>query len=239
MIYKYLPYFIFKPLFGDRKKWGLKSNENDSDFIKWNEECLKFYTDTQKDSVGSMINNFGFKIMKQIDLSNKTILEVGPGSIEHLDYNFTKPSKYILCDIREMFLDISEKRLEYYGIKNIEKIIVEGLHIPLEDNSVDILITFHQLEHIYELDEYLIELKRILTPNGILIGAVPTEGSIAWGFGRFLTSRRYVNKHMDFDYDKIIYWEHPNFVTKVKEKLDNHFTNIKSIKNLLVFYLWI
>jgi len=35
---------------------------------------------------------------------------------------------------------------------------------------------------------------------------------------------------MDFDYDKIICWEHPNFVNKIKKLLDENFTNIKSIK---------
>ncbi len=119
MLYRYLPYFIFKPLFGDREKWGLKTDFYDADFIKWQNEY------------------------------------------------------------------------------------------------------------------YLQELKRILKPNGILIGAVPTEGGIAWGLGRFVTSRRYVKKHMDIDYDKIICWEHPNFVNKIKKQLDDNFINIKSVKKPL------
>ena len=177
MIYKYLPYFIFKPLFGDRKKWGLQTDFNDKDFRKWQDECyLKFYNDNQKGSIGTTVNHFGFKIMEEVDLSNKIILEVGPGSIEHLDYNSSKPEQYILADINKDFLDISSNRLEQYGIKNVEILQVEGLEIPLDDNSVDITVTFHQLEHIYELDNYLKELKRILKPNGILIGAVPAEG---------------------------------------------------------------
>jgi len=234
MIYKYLPYSIFKPLFGDRKKWGLQTDFNDKDFRKWQDECyLEFYNDNQKGSIGTTVNHFGFQIMKEIDLSNKVILEVGPGSIEHLDYNTTKAHKYILADINKDFLDISSKRLEHYGIDNIETIQVEGLKIPLDNNSVDTIVSFHQLEHIYELDTYLQELKRILKPNGILIGAVPTEGGLAWGLGRFLTSRRYVKKHMDFDYDKIICWEHPNFINKIKNLLDKNFTNVKSIKKPL------
>ena len=231
MIYKYLPYFIFKPLFGDRKKYGLQTDFNDKDFRKWQDECyLEFYNDNQNGSIGTIVNHFGFKIMKGVDLTDKTILEVGPGSIKHLDYNSSKPKQYILADINKDFLDISSKRLKQYGIENIETIQVEGLTIPLKDNVVDVLVTFHQLEHIYELDTYLQELKRILKPNGVLIGAVPTEGGVAWGFGRFLTSRRYVKKNMDFDYDKIICWEHPNFVNKIKTLLDKNFTNNKSIK---------
>ncbi|QNM91538.1 class I SAM-dependent methyltransferase [Aliarcobacter cryaerophilus] len=231
MIYKYLPYFIFKPLFGDRKRCGLKTNFEDKDFRKWQDECcLKFYEDNQKGSIGTIVNHFGFKIMSQIDLTDKVVLEVGPGRIDHLDYNQTKPKKYILSDINKDFLEISKNRLKEYCIDNSDTLEVQGTSIPIEDNSVDVLVTFHQLEHIYELEEYLQELKRILKPNGVLIGAVPAEGGVAWGFGRFLTSRRYVRKNMDFDYDKIICWEHPNFVNKIKKLLDENFTSVKSIK---------
>ena len=231
MLYKILPYFIFKPLFGDRKRWGLKTDFEDKDFRKWQDECyLQFYQDNQKGNIGTAVNHFGFQIIKNIDLTDKTILEVGPGRIDHLDYNSTRPRKYILADINKDFLEISKKRLQEYGINDIDTIEVHGITLPLEDDSVDVLVTFHQLEHIYELEEYLKELKRVLKPNGILIGAVPTEGSLAWGLGRFLTSRRYVKKNMDFDYDKIICWEHPNFVNKIKILLDKNFTNSTSIK---------
>lgn len=73
------------------------------------------------------------------------------------------------------------------------------------------------------------ELKRILRPKGIIVGAVPCEGGLAWGLGRFLTSRRYA-KRLGINYDKIICWEHPNFVDKIKSLLDKNFVKIKSIK---------
>ncbi len=231
MIYKYLPYFLFKPLFGDRKKFGLTIDENDSDYKLWQNECyLKFYADNQKGTIGKYVNNMGFKIMTHVDLSDKIVLEVGPGSIDHLDFNKSKPEKYVLADIKQDFLSISEKRLISYGIENIEKIKVMGIDIPLEDNSVDVIITFHQLEHVFELEKYLLELKRVLKNGGILIGAVPTEGGFAWGFGRFLTSRRYVKKTMNFNYDKIICWEHPNFINKIDKLIKSNFKVNRSIK---------
>lgn len=196
MIYKYLPYFVFKPLFGDRKKWGLQTDFEDKDFRKWQDECyLEFYEDNQKGSIGTTVNHFGFKIMEQIDLTDKVVLEVGPGRIDHLDYNQSKPKRYILADINKDFLEMSKNRLSEYGIDNSDIIEVQGTTVPIEDNSVDVLVTFHQLEHIYELEEYLKELKRILKPNGILIGAVPAEGGGSLGI-----------------------WKVPNIQTICKEK---------------------
>ena len=62
MIYKYLPYFIFKPLFGDRNKWGSKTDFNDREFIEWQDNCyLKFYKyRIYKETLWSIANGFKF-----------------------------------------------------------------------------------------------------------------------------------------------------------------------------------
>ena len=39
-----------------------------------------------------------------IDFTNKVILEVGPGVLEHLQYNHTKPKKYYLADKNTNYL---------------------------------------------------------------------------------------------------------------------------------------
>jgi len=235
MLYKCLPYSIFKTLFGDRKKWGLKTNHQDEDFIKWQDNYYQFYNDNQKGKIGNVINHYGFKLMRQVNLENLTALEVGPGIIEHTVYWNHEPETYIIADINKTFLKESAAKLKNISIKSIIELKVEDTHIPLEDNSVDIIISFHQLEHIYKLDDYVQELKRILKPNGILVGAVPTEGSIAWGLGRWLTSMRYVNAQMNFNYNKIICWEHPNFVNTIKMNLDKYFTREYSKKKPFSF----
>lgn len=231
MIYKYLPYFIFKSLFGDRKKYTGEIDHNDPDWHNWKKGNLEFYHNVQKGSIGHIINHMGFKIIKYVDLSDKIVLEIGPGIIEYLIHNQTRPKRYYLADIRSDFLEMSAQVLhEKFNIKQVEKIKLKDIHVPLPDNSVDSIISFHQLEHIHKLEIYLDELKRILKSNGLLIGAVPTEGSLAWGIGRILTSKRYVNKNLNFNYDKIICWTHPNFVDHIKKSLDRRFTIIRSVK---------
>ena len=44
------------------------------------------------------------------------------------------------------------------------------------------------------------------------------------GFWCMLTSRRWMKKNTNIDPDKIIYWEHPNFVSNIKFHLDNIFS---------------
>jgi hypothetical protein len=61
--------------------------------------------------------------------------------------------------------------------------------------------------------------------DGLILGGIPCEGGLAWGLGRYLTTRRYVHKNYGINYDKIICWEHPNFVDFIIERLDAHLDN--------------
>lgn len=151
MLYKYLPYFVFKALFGDRRKFGLKPEFDDSDFIRWrNKQYLEFYSNTQKRGIGKIVNSLGYSIMRYVDLGGKIVLELGPGIMEHLRYSKTRPEKYILVDVKKEFLETTSEILKSYGVYNIKSILVEDnrIDLPLDDESVDVIIAFYQLEHI-------------------------------------------------------------------------------------------
>lgn len=56
----------------------------------------------------------------------------------------------------------------------------------LESNSFDVITMWHVLEHVPNLDEYILELKRLLKPTGTIIIAVPNFKSFdANYYGRF------------------------------------------------------
>ena len=55
----FLPEKISKKFFGDRKKYGLIPDKNDSDWILWEKEYLNFYDTTQKKGLGSFVNDSG------------------------------------------------------------------------------------------------------------------------------------------------------------------------------------
>ncbi|MCE5250871.1 class I SAM-dependent methyltransferase [bacterium] len=236
MLYKYLPNFIFKSLFGDRKQWGNQPFANDKDFIYWMDKLwLDYYMGFHQGRIASTVNHLGFKIMNHINLNNRSILEVGPGNVEHLRYTQTRPREYIIIDLTEDLLTVAEKKLNSYNVHNVKKILLSGTHIPLPENHIDIILTFHQLEHVHNLTEHIDEFKRILKNDGLIVGAVPAEGGLTWGIGRFFTTRRYIKKNLNIDFDKIICWEHPNFVDAIKKILDREFTLVKSWKKPLGF----
>jgi len=153
-------------------------------------------------------NKFGTKIMK-----NDTCW------IEWL--------KFYAIDTNPNFLKETNKKIncDFEGIK-----VSRTDKIPIDNNSIDIILSFYSLEHIFNLDQMLLEFKRVLKKNGIVVGAIPNEGGLAWGLGRYFTSRRFVQKNSDINYDKIICWEHPNFSDDIINSFKKNNLKINFIK---------
>jgi SAM-dependent methyltransferase len=215
-----LPHRLRVPLWGDRERWGLEVKETDPCWKEWERTYLDFYAANQREGVGTKVNDAGYRVMAEIDLSGKRVLEIGPGDIRHIAFWRGRPGEYLLADIQAGMLDKAERKLADAGVPFRSLLVRRGERLPLEDAAVDVVVSFYSLEHIYPLDPFLKEVDRVLSPGGVLIGAIPAEGGLAWGGGRLLTSRRWFRKHTSIDPDKIICWEHPNYADQVIAELD-------------------
>lgn len=51
----------------------------------------------------------------------------------------------------------------------------DGLKLPLLTGSIDVVVSFETLEHIPTPDRFLTEIKRVLSPGGLLIASVPNR----------------------------------------------------------------
>jgi SAM-dependent methyltransferase len=229
MLNKNCPYILKTRLWVNRKKFGTIVDQSDSDWKKWLDKgYTDFYQNTQTQFLGNLLRRLSCPLFSEIDFSNKTVLEIGPGEIWHLKLMNTKPKKYVLCDVDENFLRISKQKLDKAGIENAAKILHRNMNnvLPFSDDSFDIILSFNCLEHLNPIDFHLVEMKRVLRMGGHIAGCIPCEGGIAWGIGRFLTTRNYVIKKYGINYDKIICWEHPNFADYINERLTKHFNKL-------------
>lgn len=226
MIRNYLPKKIKSALFGNREKFGTKIIQNDICWLEWLRFSEKFYLETQKKGVGNIVNEIGYKILKKINFNDNVVLELGPGNLPHFKFWNSQPKKFIAIDTNENFLKATKKKINcaFEGIK-----VLRSSKIPVKSNSVNIILSFYSLEHIYELDLMLKEFNRILKKDGIIVGAIPNEGGLAWGLGRYLTTRRYTKK-FKINYDKIICWEHPNFADFILNSFKKNKFKIEKIK---------
>lgn len=221
-----LPELFSIPLFGNRKAYGYQPPTEDPDWEIWRQGRGSFYQDTQQTGVGKVVNHAGYRILDSIDLTGKRILEIGPGNLPHLANWRGKPASYTIADNNQAMLEQSTLILGKLGIPTTAHLI-DSHHIPEEDEQFDLVISFYTLEHMYPLKDYLKELERLLCKGGLIAGGIPTEGGLAWGLGRFLTSRRYILHNLKIDPDKIIPWVHPNFAEVVLKELDQTFTPIR------------
>jgi len=221
-----LPRILSVPLFGDRERYGQVPDRNDPHWIEWNARQYEFYIASQRTSIGLRVNDAGYAIMKHAPIAGARVLEVGPANIRHSRHWSGMPSHYVGIDYRRELLAVTHRDLEALNLSH-EEIVVDAddRKLPFADASFDLVVTFYALEHFYPLDDHLQELQRVLKPGGHLVGAVPCEGGLAWGGGRFLTSRRWLHRNTSVSMDKIICWEHPNFVDDILEGLGKRFSS--------------
>lgn len=217
---RFLPRALRAPLWGDRQRWGLTIDESDTCWNEWQNSYDDFYNATQREGIGTQVNDAGYKVMKQIDLTGKRILEIGAGDIRHSQFWQGYPTEYILADVRSEMMRKAQARLNEKGVTFRSIMLEREQTLPLSENSVDVIVSFYSLEHLYPLSPYLKDMCRVLKPGGVLIGAIPAEGGVAWGVGRYFTSRRWFMKNTSIDPDKIICWEHPNFADDIITELD-------------------
>jgi SAM-dependent methyltransferase len=223
LIRHWLPRALRGPLWGDRERWGLTIRQDDACWQQWQRTNLDFYAANQRAGVGMAINDAGYRVMSRLNLQGKRVLEIGPGDIRHLVFWRGRPSEYLLADVQAEMLRKAEAKLAAAGVPHRSLLVERDTRLPLEDASVDVVVSFYSLEHLYPMEPYLRDIRRVLRPGGVLIGAIPAEGGLAWGSGRFLTSRRWFKRYTTIDPDKIICWEHPNFADDVLAALDRHF----------------
>jgi len=76
-------------------------------------------------------------------------------------------------------IDISKEAIEHannkYKRENLSYIHGSADNIPIESNSIDVVVSFETIEHHYKHQEMMTEIKRILNPNGLLIISSPDK----------------------------------------------------------------
>lgn len=102
---------------------------------------------------------------------DKVALEIGVGGGRLIASASRYFDRVIGVDIHES-LDLTQKKLEQMGCKNVELLKCDGVTIPVPSNSVDFVysfIVFNHLEKVPIVDGYLNEIQRILKPGGTAV----------------------------------------------------------------------
>lgn len=120
------------------------------------------------------INNF---VKNNASQFSGRIIDVGCGSKPYR--SFFKCEEYIGIDI--------ENPGHSHKNEQIDR-LYDGKTIPFEDNSFDNLLCFEVLEHVFEPDQFLRELNRVVKPGGKVLLTTPfiwNEHEVPYDYGRY------------------------------------------------------
>lgn len=111
-------------------------------------------------------------------VKDKVVLDIASGS-GYGTKLLAESARFVYgVDVNEAAVDYSKKN---YGSKNIKYLVGDGESIPLEDNSVDVVITLETIEHIKDYKKFLKEVGRILKEDGLAIVSTPNDVEFAEG----------------------------------------------------------
>lgn len=117
------------------------------------------------------LNRYYF-VINQLNLKNNTVLDIASGE----GYG----SKILSLHAKNVIgVDISSEAVEHanckYKSNNLSFIQGSATEIPLEDMSVDVVVSFETIEHHDKHVEMINEIKRVLKKDGILIISSPDK----------------------------------------------------------------
>jgi ubiquinone/menaquinone biosynthesis C-methylase UbiE len=141
-------------------------------------------------------------ISKYCDATNPlTILDFGCSSgrvLRHFDEKVTSSNwRMIGCDVQNAAIE--SMRADNWPQNFTIFTSTTIPHLPLEDNSVDFIYSFSVFTHTkYLWDSWLLELKRVLKPGGIMMHTAHLE--YAWEFYNRNSKEQWVTENHLPDY---------------------------------------
>ncbi len=107
-------------------------------------------------------------------VEGKTVLDVacGNGYGADLLLNSGKARSVVGADISEEAINYAKNN---YASENLEFYIEDAADTHFNDKTFDIIVSFETIEHINNYLQYLVEMKRILQDDGILVVSTPNR----------------------------------------------------------------
>lgn len=149
--------------------------------------------------------------------TNGIILDVGSGMGYHLKFEKINKNRRYIC------LDSDPQMLKKINKPFVKTIVGNCGAIPLKNNSVDVVIASHILEHLPNLKQDLGELKRVLKKNGKVIIVLPADPGFLWNMLTYFSPSRARLKKIGIDYDVVMRHEHVNTFDKCLRTIRKEF----------------
>jgi ubiquinone/menaquinone biosynthesis C-methylase UbiE len=107
-----------------------------------------------------------YEIIKKLDLqSNQIVADLGCGN-GYFSIPISKQVRKVYSiDIQEEMIKALEKKLFEQNILNIDPLLSKESKIPLNDESIDLVLSINTLHEFQQKQKMVKEIRRILKPN--------------------------------------------------------------------------
>jgi len=125
---------------------------------------------------------FGLKLLDKIKYNNLTkVLDIGFGAgfpLTEIAMRLGKNAKIYGIDPWSAAVKRAKKKIERYGIENIE--IIDGVaeNIPLETGSIDLIVSNNGINNVHDLNQVLNECSRIAKSGAQFVQTVNLDGTM-------------------------------------------------------------
>ena len=103
-------------------------------------------------------------------VENKRVLDLGCNTGYGTEMLFRSAKKVVGVDVSEKAIVSAENQHGHLGIQ-FQKI--NGKTLPFDDEAFDVVVSFQVIEHIVDYKKFIDEIKRIITPEGVIIFTTP------------------------------------------------------------------
>lgn len=104
------------------------------------------------------------------DIAGKTVLDLGCNNGYGTDAIAGYAGRVIGLDVSPNAISDATRR---FARPNVEFKLYDGKRIPFDDNTFDAIVSFQVIEHVYDVEGYLSQCRRVLKPGGKAIFTTP------------------------------------------------------------------
>jgi 2-polyprenyl-3-methyl-5-hydroxy-6-metoxy-1,4-benzoquinol methylase len=101
---------------------------------------------------------------------NKTVLDLGCNTGYGSKILFKSAKKVVGVDVSEKAISSANNQYGHLGIRFEQ---IDGKKLPFEEDEFDVIVCCQVIEHIVDYGVFIGELKRVLSPSGIVVFTTP------------------------------------------------------------------
>ncbi len=125
---------------------------------------------------------FGLKLLDKINFKKRiTAVDIGFGTgfpLTELAMRLGNSCKVFGIDPWKAAIGRTNKKIRFYGIKNIEIIEGSAENIPMDNNSVDLIVSNNGLNNVNNLEQAITECSRIIINKGQFIQTINLDSTM-------------------------------------------------------------